>query len=523
MSTPNRSPRGTPVDIVKGALVPESSLRFSPEDLQAFAAASRDLNPLHLSEEHARRSPFGERVVYGVLAGLKCLGRLSTREGWTLAGLSLEFPSAVFQGIPYEIEVDDAAPDRAKIRLRDGRRVVLRLSARFRNDASASLGAFAPCSVRTEAADLSLTDLPEGKEIAGSYSPDESAFRAFAASAGLEPRGLRSGHVAALMACSYLVGMELPGRRALFSGLKLDFEGAPGPSFQYRVRVDRRDDRFGLVNLSAQLEGKGAPRVTASLSAFVRPTIPPPDPQRIAKLLPPGESLKGQLAVVTGASRGLGASIAIAFASQGAQVIGTCRERSSAAEEVLKAARSLSGSLTLLPGDPADPAWWSGLRATLEPRGGLEFLVCNASPALRPLWLEPASAARVLDTVTRSVALVSTPLSCAMEFVEKKKGTALVVSSIAVREPPAEWPHYVAAKGAIEGLAQAASAEFPGSRLVIARPPKLITDLTNTPMGQLDGLSPDDAAAILVSMLRGPKRSGAGAEIFEDFRVPARP
>jgi len=115
-------------------LVPESSLLFSPGDLQAFAAASRDLNPLHLSEEHARRSPFGGRVVYGVLAGLRCLARLSPREGWTLAGLSLEFPSAVFPGIPYEVDLEDPAPDRAKIRLRDGRRVVLRLSARFRNE-----------------------------------------------------------------------------------------------------------------------------------------------------------------------------------------------------------------------------------------------------------------------------------------------------------------------------------------------------------------------------------------------------
>ena len=141
----------------------------------------------------------------------------------------------------------------------------------------------------------------------------------------------------------------------------------------------------------------------------------------------------------------------------------------------------------------------------------------GTSPALRPLWLEPAAAVRLRDFIALSVALVSTPLACAMDLVERRRGTALIVSSAAVHAPPPEWPHYLAAKCAVEGLARAAATEYPGARVVVARPPRLRTDLTNTPMGSLEGLSPDDAAARIVGRLLDPAPGSARPELVEDF------
>ena len=80
----------------------------------------------------------------------------------------------------------------------------------------------------------------------------------------------------------------------------------------------------------------------------------------------------------------------------------------------------------------------------------------------------------------------------------------MVVSSSAVVDPPAEWPHYVAAKCAVEALARVAAVEQPEARLLVVRPPKLLTELVNTPMGRQDALAPEHFAARLVRRLMEP-------------------
>jgi acyl dehydratase len=54
-------------------------IRFTPEDLELFSRASHDRNPLHLSDEYARRTPYGGRVVFGVLDGLTAKGSIGAR------------------------------------------------------------------------------------------------------------------------------------------------------------------------------------------------------------------------------------------------------------------------------------------------------------------------------------------------------------------------------------------------------------------------------------------------------------
>ncbi|MDB4931720.1 MAG: uncharacterized protein JWM10_4204, partial [Myxococcaceae bacterium] len=117
------------------AMTTDGPVRFAAADLARFAAASHDVNPLHLSDAYARRTAFGERVVFGVLGALAALGRLAPRPGRALAKLSVEFAGPIFVGVDYAVDVDEASPERAKVKLRDGRRVVLRLTARFRDGA----------------------------------------------------------------------------------------------------------------------------------------------------------------------------------------------------------------------------------------------------------------------------------------------------------------------------------------------------------------------------------------------------
>ncbi|NJO09919.1 MAG: hypothetical protein HC873_09955 [Leptolyngbyaceae cyanobacterium SL_1_1] len=71
------------------------TLCFSPTDLQRFGEASHDRNPLHLSADYARKSPYGGQVVFGILGGLACLARLGDRPEEHLTSLTLDFPGAM--------------------------------------------------------------------------------------------------------------------------------------------------------------------------------------------------------------------------------------------------------------------------------------------------------------------------------------------------------------------------------------------------------------------------------------------
>jgi len=142
--------------------------------------------------------------------------------------------------------------------------------------------------------------------------------------------------------------------------------------------------------------------------------------------------------------------------------------------------------------------------------------VCSACPPLLPLWLESASTERINDYVLRSVALYSAPLGAFLEPVAARGGWAVVISSSAVQAPPADWPHYVAAKCAIEGLARVAALEHTGASFLAVRPPRLLTDLTNTPLGRQTALPPERVAAAVVRRLLGAQAPGH-VELLEEF------
>jgi acyl dehydratase len=87
---------------VVGSVVAEAT--FDPldrEDLRQYAAASGDLNPLHLDAEFARRAGFDDVVVHGML-GMALLGRLLTEAfpSWRLQRFRTRFRHVIPIGQP---------------------------------------------------------------------------------------------------------------------------------------------------------------------------------------------------------------------------------------------------------------------------------------------------------------------------------------------------------------------------------------------------------------------------------------
>jgi NAD(P)-dependent dehydrogenase (short-subunit alcohol dehydrogenase family) len=211
--------------------------------------------------------------------------------------------------------------------------------------------------------------------------------------------------------------------------------------------------------------------------------------------------LAGRIALVTGASRGIGAAVATRFAAEGAHVVLVARTVGGL-EEVDDRIRAAGGSATLVPFDLRQFDQIDRMGAALYERfGRLDVLVGNAGQlgVLGPLGhIDPKVWTRTLELdVTANYRLIRSldPL-----LRQSDAGRAIFVTCARARQPHAYWGLHAAAKAALEAMVGCYAGEqgltrirvnlvdpgvvrtqlraeaFPGEKPDDLRPPEAVTD-----------------------------------------------
>ena len=371
-----------------------------------------------------------------------------------------------------------------------------------------------------EAADRKPENFQVGGYVTGIYAPSANNFEKVVERWGLSRKGAAPIQIAAMMWASFVVGMELPGKRAIFWRLALDFQpddGRPWGPLPYNIEIKGFDDRLDLLHTTGKLFSGDRLCATAQIRAFVRPDSPQSSIAGIMALMPRSEQLKGKVALVIGGSRGLGAAIGQTLALQGCSVLVNYHHSKVEAEQVRASLGEEAGLIELTQGDAADVECCLKLRQDiLKEHKGLDFLVCNASPPIRPLSFVPEKLGQFQDFLAKSLALVGVPMSVFLGCLSERSGWNVIVSSAFVRDLPGEWPHYVTAKCAVEGLARWAAAHYQQTQTLLVRPPKLLTDQTNTTLGRQGAMAVERAAVAIVKHLcnSGPSKE---VQVLESF------
>jgi NAD(P)-dependent dehydrogenase (short-subunit alcohol dehydrogenase family) len=161
----------------------------------------------------------------------------------------------------------------------------------------------------------------------------------------------------------------------------------------------------------------------------------------------------GQLALVTGASRGIGAATAKALAAAGAHVILTARD-AKALEGVEDEIFAAGGAATIAPMDLAEPDAIARLAASVAGRwAALDILVLNA--AILPQLTSVADIDQQAFTRALTVNVLATQaLIARFDPLLRKSADARVVglSSGVAQRPRAYWGAYAASKAACDVL-----------------------------------------------------------------------
>lgn len=163
--------------------------------------------------------------------------------------------------------------------------------------------------------------------------------------------------------------------------------------------------------------------------------------------------MAGQLALVTGASRGIGAATAEALARAGAHVILTARD-AKALEEVEERIHQAGGQATIAPMDLAEPDAIARLATAVAQRWGkLDVMVINAA-VLPELTSVPDISQKAFGEAITINVLATQALISAFDPLLRKSADARVIglTTTVATAPRAFWGAYAASKAAFEVL-----------------------------------------------------------------------
>jgi NAD(P)-dependent dehydrogenase (short-subunit alcohol dehydrogenase family) len=218
------------------------------------------------------------------------------------------------------------------------------------------------------------------------------------------------------------------------------------------------------------------------------------------------------VAIITGASKGLGRALAGALAARGWDLVLDART-AGVLKETAEALSVYGTRVEALPGDVTDAGHRAELVAAARGLGGLDLLVNNASalgaePLVRLEGLALDGLRRALEVnVVAALGLVQEALPL---LRASRAGAVVDVSSDAAVEAYETWGGYGASKAALDHLSAVLAVEEPDLRVWAVDPGDMGTDLYTAAVPDDDDARPAPDRVVPGFLRRRPERPASG-------------
>lgn len=239
----------------------------------------------------------------------------------------------------------------------------------------------------------------------------------------------------------------------------------------------------------------------------------------------PDLPLTDRIALVTGASRGIGRAAALALAKAGAHVVAVARTQGGL-EELDDEIRAATGkSATLVPMDIAEEGALDQLGLAIHQRFGRLDILVHAAAILGPITpvshIEPKHWARVMDVnLTASYRLIRSaePLLRASE-----RPRAIFLTTSRAHSPKAFWGPYGASKAALENLVRTWADELEQTKIraVLLEPGAMRTKMRAEAMPGEDPMSlpdPSEIGPLVVELAQADLGLPTSNVVFADWK-----
>jgi 3-oxoacyl-[acyl-carrier protein] reductase len=235
--------------------------------------------------------------------------------------------------------------------------------------------------------------------------------------------------------------------------------------------------------------------------------------------------LQERVAIITGASRGIGRATALALASEGAKVVVNYATSSPAAEEVVAAITDMGGNAIALQADVSKLDQVDALvNQTLEKLGRVDILVNNAGITRDTLLLrmKPEDWQAVIDLNLTGVFLCTRAVSKVM--LKQKSGRIINITSVAGQMGNPGQANYSAAKAGVIGFTKTVAKELATRGITVnaVAPGFIATDMTSglksdeilkyIPLGRYG--APEEVAGMIRFLAADPAAAYITGQVF---------
>jgi 3-oxoacyl-[acyl-carrier protein] reductase len=219
--------------------------------------------------------------------------------------------------------------------------------------------------------------------------------------------------------------------------------------------------------------------------------------------------LAGKAALVTGASRGIGRSVALRLAQLGARLLLVARDQKALAELQQEIVNSTTAAETLSC-DLTSVSEIQGLASHIDAAGGCDILINAAGIGRIGLPLEEMSIEdfdAVFATNVRAPFLLMRAV--VPHMTARGSGDIVNISSLAGQGPLANGAAYAASKWALNGLTYSAAEELRSRniRVSVIAPGSVNTDFGRGDKDRTKMLQPEDVAAAVAMLVTQPRHA----------------
>jgi hypothetical protein len=251
----------------------------------------------------------------------------------------------------------------------------------------------------------------------GTYSPSDEFFAKFLEKFQLEGV-LPPKQLAMILWTSYLVGMQLPGKQALFSRLAIDFSSdsmAPEIAVEYH---DLKATEHSVLKLISAEAWSGKSRV--EIEAFRRPDTVAYTAREVAQAVKDVKIERGQNVFITGAARGLGSVLAKAYAAHDCRVFLNFRRESEQLTQDMAELEKYATVPILMKGNLESGEDCAAMAKEMAVKNQmLDLIILNATPTIRSREFLAQDSNEFLSFVGRSLAMIVNPLVHLLPLVRK--------------------------------------------------------------------------------------------------------
>ncbi len=506
---------GLPAAVRKGA---GAAVRFRISEgmVGRFAELTGDFSPLHTDSAFARKSIYRQIVVHGMLpVGFVPLLGLFNIDGYVCepVEISARFiePSFINDSFILSSEIEEADPGTAVAKVRFSIEnektgsavttgaVTVRYSAAAKDrgvrppQKSSAAGPGEPARPM----DLLLDDIKKtdtdllGFTVTGSEPATLLEILSEGTGSALDAAALSArfgfSSLFPVLLFSTSVGMRIPGRQATFLEFSATVKGKVAPGsyclkgevshVSEATRIIKKD--ITVVKEGAEEEVLAAGRVSVIVNAL--PASMPSVKRLKEKAVDMG--LRGKVALVTGASRGIGETTAKMLALLGARVVVNYYRGEEDALRIAEEINKDGGRAIAVRADVSDRKQVRAMVGrAVEEFGTVNILINSAVRDFRPanfLKLDWDDVQKDIDVVAKGA------FNCCKEVIplmlESGGGKIINISTVATDNPPPNQLKYVLSKSALVGLTRSLAADFASKNIQVNMvvPNFVETDLTS--------------------------------------------